>query len=145
MTISHDVERSIWQAVKKTGVSGMTEMTGNIMRVILKILAYICIIFLFIYLFLQMSKIGCEIFADEAKDSPQEAVEAVIVVEKKESILQISKDLAEQKIIKNPYLFAISIRCMDCYQEIQSGEYKVKSSEKPSEILKQLIHEEEES
>jgi hypothetical protein len=32
---------------------------------------------------------------------------------------------------------------MDGYQNIRPGEYQVSSSEKPSEILKQLTHEEE--
>ena len=118
-------------------------MAENIMRVIIKVLTYIFIILLFILIFVRMKGIGYTIFADRAKNKPQEARETVLIVEEKESILTIAKDLAEQGIIKNPYLFAISLRCMDGYKNIRPGEYEVSSSEKPSEILKQLTHEEE--
>ena len=108
-------------------------MAEKVLHVIIKILMYIFIVLLFIL-----------IFADKPKDkNPQIASETVLVVEQGESLLEISKDLAEQGIVKNPYLFAISLRCMDGYQNIRPGEYQVSSSEKPSEILKQLTHEEE--
>lgn len=119
-------------------------MLEKVMHVIIKILIYIFVLLLFVLLFVRMSGVGYIIFADKGKDNPQEARETMLVVEDKESILAISKDLAEQEIVDNPYLFAISLRCMDGYQNIQPGEYKVSSSEKPSEILKQLTHEEEE-
>lgn len=118
-------------------------MAEKVMHVIIKILIYVFMILLFALLFVRLSGFGHDIFADEAKDSPQEARETMLVVEEKESILAISKDLAEQDIVGNPYLFAISLRCMDGYENIRPGEYKVSSSEKPSEILKHLTHEEE--
>ena len=115
-------------------------MAEKVLHVIIKILMYIFIVLLFILLFVRMSGVGRAIFADK---NPQIASETVLVVEQGESLLEISKDLAEQGIVKNPYLFAISLRCMDGYQNIRPGEYQVSSSEKPSEILKQLTHEEE--
>lgn len=118
-------------------------MAEKILHVIIRILIYVFVILFFVLLFVRMSGFGHIIFADEAKDSPQEARETMLVVEKKESILSISKDLAEQEIVDNPYLFALSLRCMDGYENIRPGEYKVSSSEKPSQILKQLTHEEE--
>ena len=114
-------------------------MAEKVLHVIIKILMYIFIVLLFILLFVRMSGVGRAIFADKPKDkNPQIASETVLVVEQGESLLEISKDLAEQGIVKNPYLFA-----MDGYQNIRPGEYQVSSSEKPSEILKQLTHEEE--
>ena len=119
-------------------------MAEKVLHVIIKILMYIFIVLLFILLCVRMSGVGRAIFADKPKDkNPQIASETVLVVEQGESLLEISKDLAEQGIVKNPYLFAISLRCMDGYQNIRPGEYQVSSSEKPSEILKQLTHEEE--
>lgn len=113
------------------------------MRIVIRILTYIFLILLFIWLFKQMSSIGYDIFADKAKDTLQESVETSITVGDGESILDIAKDLAEQDIVENPYLFAISLRCMENYTDIRPGEYKISSSEKPSEILKKLTHEEE--
>ena len=104
-------------------------MAEKVLHVIIKILMYIFIVLLFILLFVRMSGVGRAIFADKPKDkNPQIASETVLVVEQGESL---------------PYLFAISLRCMDGYQNIRPGEYQVSSSEKPSEILKQLTHEEE--
>lgn len=65
--------------------------------------------------------IGRAIFEDKAKNKPQEARETVLVVEEKESLLDISKDLAEQGIVDNAYLFAISLRCMNGYENIRPG------------------------
>ena len=94
-------------------------MAEKVLHVIIKILMYIFIVLLFILLFVRMSGVGRAIFADKPKDkNPQIASETVLVVEQGESLLEISKDLAEQGIVKNPYLFAISLRCMDGYQNI---------------------------
>ena len=110
-------------------------MLERVMHIIIKTLAYIFILLLFVLLFVRMSGFGRAIFEDKAKNKPQEARETVLVVEEKESLLDISKDLAEQGIVDNAYLFAISLRCMNGY--------RVSSSTKPSDILKQLTHEEE--
>ena len=117
-------------------------MLERVMHIIIKTLAYIFILLLFVLLFVRMSGFGRAIFEDKAKNKPQEARETVLVVEK-ESLLDISKDLAEQGIVDNAYLFAISLRCMNGYENIRPGEYRVSSSTKPSDILKQLTHEEE--
>ena len=114
-------------------------MLERVMHIIIKTLAYIFILLLFVLLFVRMSGFGRAIFEDKAK----EARETVLVVEEKESLLDISKDLAEQGIVDNAYLFAISLRCMNGYENIRPGEYRVSSSTKPSDILKQLTHEEE--
>ena len=118
-------------------------MLERVMHIIIKTLAYIFILLLFVLLFVRMSGFGRAIFEGKAKDKPQEARETVLVVEEKESLLDISKDLAEQGIVDNAYLFAISLRCMNGYENIRPGEYRVSSSTKPSDILKQLTHEEE--
>lgn len=120
-------------------------MLERVMHIIIKTLAYIFILLLFVLLFvrMRMSGFGRAIFEDKAKNKPQEARETVLVVEEKESLLDISKDLAEQGIVDNAYLFAISLRCMNGYENIRPGEYRVSSSTKPSDILKQLTHEEE--
>ena len=112
-------------------------MLERVMHIIIKTLAYIFILLLFVLLFVRMSGFGRAIFEDKAKNKPQEARETVLVVEEKES------HLAEQGIVDNAYLFAISLRCMNGYENIRPGEYRVSSSTKPSDILKQLTHEEE--
>ena len=82
-------------------------MAEKVLHVIIKILMYIFIVLLFILLFVRMSGVGRAIFADKPKDkNPQIASETVLVVEQGEALLEISKDLAEQGIVKNPYLFA---------------------------------------
>lgn len=76
-------------------------MAEKVLHVIIKILMYIFIVLLFILLFVRMSGVGRAIFADKPKDkNPQIASETVLVVEQGESLLEISKDLAEQGIVK---------------------------------------------
>ena len=71
-------------------------MAEKVLHVIIKILMYIFIVLLFILLFVRMSGVGRAIFADKPKDkNPQIASETVLVVEQGESLLEISKDLAE--------------------------------------------------
>lgn len=118
-------------------------MKENAAKALLKIIIYIAALLLIAFVFMHMKHVGYTIMADEAKDAPQEAVETVLTVTERESILAIAKDLSEQDIIGNPYLFAVSLRCMEGYQNIKPGTYEVKSSEKPSDILKKLTHEEE--
>ena len=79
-------------------------MLERVMHIIIKTLAYIFILLLFVLLFVRMSGFGRAIFEDKAKNKPQEARETVLVVEEKESLLDISKDLAEQGIVDNAYL-----------------------------------------
>ena len=78
-------------------------MLERVMHIIIKTLAYIFILLLFVLLFVRMSGFGRAIFEDKAKNKPQEAIETVLVVEEKESLLDISKDLAEQGIVDNEY------------------------------------------
>ena len=73
-------------------------MAEKVLHVIIKILMYIFIVLLFILLFVRMSGVGRAIFADKPKDkNPQIASETVLVVEQGESLLEISKDLADCK------------------------------------------------
>ena len=49
-----------------------------------------------------------------------------------------------KRIIENKWVFAISVRFMEGYDRIKEGDYIVKSTQKPSEILRLFINEEEE-
>lgn len=118
-------------------------MVKNIVHIFVKILFYIFFVLLLFYLFVQTKQYGYYIFADEAKDSPETAKEMILTVEEGESIIDISKNLAEKEIVEHPYLFAITLRFSEGYEDIQPGEYIIQSSQKPSEILSVLTHKED--
>ncbi|MCD8019633.1 MAG: endolytic transglycosylase MltG [Clostridiales bacterium] len=113
-------------------------MVDKVMRIVIRVLFYIFVILLLVYLFVQMKNIGYLVFADKAKDTQTDYSEMVVNIEEGESLLQIGKDLAAKDIVDNPYIFALTLRCMDGYDEIKAGSYIVKSSAKPSEILEIL-------
>lgn len=118
-------------------------MTKKALNFLVKILFYIFVVLLLVYLFVQMRQFGYQIFSDQAKDRPEVAKEIVLTVEEGESLLDIGKDLAKQGVVENSYIFALSLRCQEGYDKIKAGEYVIQSSQKPSEILKTLTDTEE--
>ncbi|MDO5146439.1 MAG: hypothetical protein Q4D60_05520 [Eubacteriales bacterium] len=120
-------------------------MADRMIRIVIKILAYVFILLLLVYLFMEAKHLGYQIFADEAKDASDSAVEMILTVSEEENLIQIGKELARGGIVENPYIFAFALRCSEGYDKIQAGEYIVDSSQKPSEILGELIHKEEQN
>lgn len=118
-------------------------MAEKVVRIIINALAGIFIVLLLFYLFVSMRQVGYLVFADLPLDGPEYAKESILTVTEDESLLDISKDLEKMGIVNNSRVFALSLRCMEGYKDIQPGEYIVKSSQKPSEILNMLIHKEE--
>ena len=118
-------------------------MSDKLMRYLVKPLFYIFIVLLLVYFFVEMKKVGYLIFADQAKDQPEVASETVLTVEEEDSLVQIGKNLEKNNIIDNAYIFAAALRCSEGYDAIVPGEYVVKSSQKPSEILEELLQKEE--
>lgn len=115
-------------------------MIDKVLRFVVKTLFYIFIALLLVYLFVQMKHVGYQIFADQAKDSPEVAKEMVLTVTEDESLMEIGRDLAGKDIIENAYIFAAALRCSEGYQNIQPGEYVINSAQRPSEILATLTH-----
>ena len=73
-------------------------MTKKALQFLVKILFYIFVVLLLVYLFVQTRQFGYLVFADQAKDRPEVAKEIVLTVEEGESLLDISRKLAKQKI-----------------------------------------------
>jgi len=119
-------------------------MFEKISHTVIKILFFIFFILLLVYLFHEAEKLGYSAFSDRPFDSSENAAETVITVTEGESLLKIARDLEKAGIVKNAYVTALSFRSMEGYDRIRPGEYIVKASMKPSEIMKMLTHEEEE-
>lgn len=110
-------------------------MVGKVRHILVQILVFLIFLLVLVWAFQKAKLVGYEIFADQAKDSEQTMVEAVITVDKDEPLRKISKELEKKRIVKNGRIFAMSVRTMDGYDKIKSGRYRVDSSMKPSEIL----------
>ena len=118
-------------------------MADKVIRGIVKTLLYIFLVLLFVYIFVSARKVGYLVFADLPLDGPEYAKESILTVEEGEKLLDITKDMEKMGIINNAYVCAMSFRSLEGYKEIRPGEYVLKSSQKPSEILDILIHKEE--
>ncbi|MBR0411461.1 MAG: endolytic transglycosylase MltG [Eubacterium sp.] len=119
-------------------------MFDKVSHFLIKTLLFIFLLLLAVFLFRESEKTGYAVFADRPYDSSPAATESVITVREKEPLLDIAKDLERSGIVKNAYITAMAFRSMEGYDQIVPGEYIMKASMKPSEILKMLIHEEEE-
>ena len=111
----------------------------------IKVLSFIFVILLLVFLFKTCRTFGYKVFSDRAKDvegTPM-VVHAYVHVDEGESLLEIGKDLEEKSIIRDRWVFAVSLRFMDDYDKIGAGDYELSSSMKPSEILQTMIRKEE--
>ena len=120
-------------------------MFKKVLILCIKALSFIFVILLLAFLFKNCRSFGYKVFSDKAKDvegTPM-VVHAYIHVNEGESLLEIGKDLEEKSIIRDRWVFAVSLRFMDDYDKIGAGDYELSSSMKPSEILKAMIRKEE--
>lgn len=104
---------------------------------LIKLLVFVFIVLLLIYLFKMCQEFGYSVFQDKSKDAPgtPTVVEAVVTIKEGDSALKIGEELQKKNIIRDQYSFAVAIRCMEGYQSIIPGDYTVNSSMKPSELL----------
>lgn len=118
-------------------------MFEKISWTLIKILFMIFFIMLLVYLFHEAQEVGYKVFSDRAKDTEKTAIESIITVTEKESLLNIAKDLERAGLVKNAYITAMAFRTMDDYDQIKPGEYIMRSSMRPSEMMKIMIGEDE--
>lgn len=116
-------------------------MAEKVLRFVMKLAGVIFLVLLMVYLFRETRNIGYSMFADRPYDSSQNAAETVLTVTEGESLVEIGKELQKAGVVKNAYIFALSIRAMEGYDKIQPGEYLVNAAQKPSEILAELTKE----
>ena len=119
-------------------------MFDRFLRFILKFVMFLLFAILLFYLFQRAYEIGYAVFADEPYKRPEMATESIITVREDESLLDIARDLERNGIVKNAYVTAIAFRTMEGYDRIRPGEYILKSSMKPSEIMKTFVGKDEE-
>ncbi len=117
-------------------------MSEKVLRIIVRFVFTILFVLLLVCTFLLSKKAGYLIFSDKAKNTSATRVQAVITVTDEESLVDIGRDLKEKGIVDNAWFFAMSLRTMEDYDQIQAGTYEVDSSMKPSAILKILIQDE---
>ncbi|MDO4976456.1 MAG: endolytic transglycosylase MltG [Eubacteriales bacterium] len=108
---------------------------------IIKLMAFVLIVLLLIYLFKMCRDFGYSVFQDKSKDVPETptVVEAVVTIKEGDSAFKIGEELEKKGIVSDKYSFAVAIRCMEGYESIVPGDYTVNSSMKPSELLNKFI------
>ncbi len=119
-------------------------MTNKVLKVLIKILVFVFLCLLLVFVFSKVKKFGYDIFADRPYTSNQSSMkEAEIEIKEGESLSEIAKDLENKGIIKDHFVFELALRSMENVDKIKAGTYTVKSTLKPSEILDILTNKEE--
>lgn len=107
-------------------------------RILIKTLAAILIVLALVYLFILTKDLGYKIFSNQAKDTPQTSVTAVIVVEEGDSVNAIAKKLYDKGIVDNTLICSFAMRAQEGCNSIMPGEYTVTSDMRVSEIVARL-------
>lgn len=110
-------------------------MARRIFNFILWIAGFLLLLFLLFKLFIFTKGLGYDIFSNQAKDSPDHAVESAVTIRDNESLLEIGRDLKNKGIVDNAYIFALSAWTVDDHDKIAPGEYNINSAQKPSELI----------
>ncbi len=118
-------------------------MLEQFTHVVIRILFFIFFALLLAYCFHQAGEIGYAVFSDAPYNSSQSAPEGVITVTDGEKLLDITKDMEKAGIVKNAYVTALTFRTMEGYDQIRPGEYVLRASMKPSEIMRTLTGQED--
>ncbi|MBQ9155602.1 MAG: endolytic transglycosylase MltG [Eubacterium sp.] len=119
-------------------------MFEKISGAVIRLLFLIFFILLSVLAFNEARKIGYAVFADQAYDNSASATESLITVTEGESLLNIAKDLERTGIVKNARITALSFRTMEGYDRIKPGEYILRASMKPSQIMEIITRAEDE-
>lgn len=117
-------------------------MTKGMMGFFIRFLAVTLLLLFLLYIFITCRDFGYRIFADRAKDAPGHGVEAMVRVREKESLKEIAKDMEAKGIVEDAFVFRVQLRCMDDYDKIRPGEYRMSSEMTPSRILQTMTAEE---
>ena len=119
-------------------------MARRTLNFIMWIAAFLLLLFLLFKLFVFSRGFGYDIFSNQAKDSPEHAVESAITIRDKETLVEIGRDLKNKGIVNNAYIFALSAWTMDDHDKIVPGEYNINSAQRPSELIEIFAGESEE-
>lgn len=119
---------------------GTSELAGSVLRILL----YICIIFLVIWIARTSYRFGYEIFNQQAM-SPDDGQEVTVVVKEGDSVYQVGKTLEKRGLIDDAKVFVVQEKLSKYRGQIKAGTYILSTAYTPDRMLAILSGAEEET
>lgn len=117
-----------------------SELAGSVLRVLL----YICVIFLAIWIARTSYRFGYEIFNQQAM-SPDNGQEVTVVIKEGDSVYQVGKNLEKRGLIDDAKVFVVQEKLSKYKGQIKAGTYILSTAYTPDRILAILSGAEEET
>lgn len=115
-----------------------TALAGGAFRILL----YVCVIFLLIWLGKSTYQFGYDVFNQQAV-SPGEGQEVTVVIKEGATVYQIAKTLENKGLIKNAYVFWIQEKLSNYKDQLKPGTYLLSTAYTPTRIMGILAGDEE--
>lgn len=115
-----------------------TALAGGAFRILL----YVCVIFLLIWLGKSTYQFGYDVFNQQAV-SPGEGQEVTVVIKEGATVYQIAKTLENKGLINNAYVFWIQEKLSNYKDQLRPGTYLLSTAYTPTRIMGILAGDEE--
>ncbi len=124
--------------------NNVDKITSQLAGGVLRILLYICVVFLVIWFARTSYRFGYEIFNQQAM-SPQDGQEVTVVVKEGDSVYRVGRSLEKKGLIDDAKVFVVQEKLSKYKGQIQPGTYILSTAYTPDRILAILSGVEEET
>ena len=121
------------------------KLAGTILSVSCKTLIFVMIALLMILMVQNLYDFGQRIFREEAKTNTENAVLVTVAIPEDASTLDVANIMVDYGIVEDSKLFFVQLMLSDYKDKIVPGVYTLSTDMKPSEIMKSISPETEES
>lgn len=105
---------------------------------ILRLLIYICVIFIILFAGKSAYHFGYAIFYQEAVASPEEAVEVTVTVEEGDSAMKVARILENRGLVESALIFRMQELVSNYHGLIKPGTYILNTAMEPEQMLRIL-------
>ncbi len=117
-----------------------SEFAGGVLRILL----YICVIFLVIWVARTSYQFGYDVFNQQAM-SPNDGQEVTVVIKEGDSVYQVGRTLERRGLIEDAKVFVVQEKLSKYRGQIKAGTYILSTAYTPDRMLAILSGAEEES
>ena len=121
------------------------KLAGTILSVSCKTLIFVMIALLMILMVQNLYDFGQKIFREEAKTNTANAVLVTVAIPEDSSALDVANIMVDYGVVEDSKLFFVQLMLSDYKDKIVPGVYTLSTDMKPSEIMKSISPETEES
>ena len=121
------------------------KLAGTILSVSCKTLIFVMIALLMILMVQNLYDFGQRIFREEAKTNTADAVLVTVAIPEDSSALDVANIMVDYGVVEDSKLFFVQLMLSDYKDKIVPGVYTLSTDMKPTEIMKSISPETEES